>query len=305
MEKPIVSIITPAYDAERYLEDAIESVRAQTFQDWEMIIVDDGSRDATAQIAKRYAERDSRIKYSYQENQRMASARNVGIQCAVGKYVAFLDADNLFLPQRLERQVGYLEAHQDCGVCYGKIRHFVQRKERMLYDNPQPSYSGEIFRELLKQNFINLLSAVVRKEALDRYGAFPQGWKACDEHFMWVNLSYRGVRFCALDEFVGLERLHPESDSRRPSHLRDTAEGFLKMLDMLEAQFTPEEKVRFTIDMMGLKYRWGYLLVIGKLLANTVLGKFLMPFYLWRRNRHYRPISRPFHGRGSQPRVGE
>src|SRR2546423_988247 len=100
MESPLVSIVVPAYNAEKYLEETIQSVIAQTYPNWQLVIVDDGSTDNTAEIVKSWALRDKRIFYYYQTNQRMASARNNGIRRATGKYIAFLDADNIFLPNK-------------------------------------------------------------------------------------------------------------------------------------------------------------------------------------------------------------
>ena len=180
-----------------------------------MIVVDDGSTDNTAEIVKKWAELDPRIVYHYQKNQRMASARNAGIALAKGKYIAFLDADNLFLPYKLEWQVEFMEKNPDCGLCYGKILHFYNDNSKQLYQNKNehPFTGDDLLKETLKRNFINVLSVLVRKENFDKYGAFMQGWEACDEQYVWVNLSYHKVKFCYLDKIVGHLRLHKESDS--------------------------------------------------------------------------------------------
>lgn len=290
MDKPLVSIITPAYNAEPYLEEAIKSAQAQVYQNWEMIIVDDGSTDGTAEIAKAHAAKDPRIRYFYQTNQRMASARNAGIALAKGQYIAFLDADNIFFPQKLEKQVACLESHPDCGICYGKIRHFYHGQSDVLYENPRPQPMDDIFRHALYQNFINVLSVMVRKEAFDKYGAFQPGWWGCDEHFVWINLSYHGIKFFPIDEVVGLERLHRDSDSRQAIFVRETAKCFLQLLDIVESWLTPDEKIRYGTDIAVLRGRWKKVQFVGTLLANPVIAPVLMPLYLWRRNRQYKLI---------------
>ncbi|MBI2633861.1 MAG: hypothetical protein HYW80_00960, partial [Parcubacteria group bacterium] len=175
-------------------------------------------------------------------------------------------------------------------VSYGKIYHFYDDDPSVLYRNDKPAYSGNIFREILRQNFINVLTVLVRKEFLDRHGAFPQGWRACDEHFLWSNLAFHGVEFSYLNEVVGLERLHRTSDSRRRDHVFDTADRVLAMLSMFEKEFTPEEKAKYKTDIVSLRKRWYKVLAVGKLLASPFFSWFLMPLYLRRRNNQYKKI---------------
>lgn len=167
-EKNLVSIIIPAYNAEKFLGEALDSVLKQTYADWEAIVVDDGSTDGTAEIAKNYSLKDRRIKYVYQENRRMAAARNKGISIAKGEYVAFLDADNIFWPNKLEAQVWFLESHPNCGISYARIRHFYNGRPGVLYENKnEEPIRGDALRSLLWRNSINVLSVLIRKE-LDR-----------------------------------------------------------------------------------------------------------------------------------------
>ena len=106
----LVSIIMPAYNAEKYIEEAIESVLKQTYRNWELIIVNDCSIDATEQIVKKYQEQDERIKFhSLTENHGVANARNTALQNAVGRYIAFLDSDDMWLPEKLEKQIGFMK----------------------------------------------------------------------------------------------------------------------------------------------------------------------------------------------------
>ena len=106
----MVSVVIPAYNRERYLADAVDSVLAQTFTDFELLIVDDGSRDRTVEIAKSY--RDPRIRLvRHERNRGVAAARNTGVAEARGAYVAFLDSDDVAYPDRLARQVAFLDAH--------------------------------------------------------------------------------------------------------------------------------------------------------------------------------------------------
>src|SRR5262249_23306047 len=105
MAADVVSIIMPAYNAGKYIADSIQSVLAQTYSDWELIVVDDGSADNTASIVQQFVTRDSRINYFFQENGRLGKARNTGIKEARGALIAFLDSDDLWLETKLELQL--------------------------------------------------------------------------------------------------------------------------------------------------------------------------------------------------------
>lgn len=113
-----VSIITPAHNSALYIEEAIESVLSQTYQNWEMLIVDDCSSDNTVEIVASYCEKDSRIKMiKHMENKGVAGARNTALKVATGKYIAFLDSDDMWLPQKLENQIEFME-EKKCVLSY-------------------------------------------------------------------------------------------------------------------------------------------------------------------------------------------
>lgn len=120
---PLVSIITPFFNAEAYFEETIESVIAQTYENWELLLIDDGSTDSSTAIAQRFAAQyPGKIRYLEHEghqNRGKSTSRNLGIQQAKGDYLALLDADDVFLPQKLEKQVALLQAHPEVGMVYG------------------------------------------------------------------------------------------------------------------------------------------------------------------------------------------
>lgn len=123
VEAPMISIITPFFNSDKFIEQAIESVLAQTHREWELLLVDDGSCDRSAAIAKRYAAAYPRrvrcLAHDGLRNLGQSASRNLGIRHASGDYLAFLDADDVFLPRKLERQVAILEAHPQAGMVYG------------------------------------------------------------------------------------------------------------------------------------------------------------------------------------------
>ncbi len=115
MKTGLVSIITPCYNGEKYIKETIDSVLAQSYKNWEMIIVDDGSKDHSAEIVQEYEKKDSRIQLVQQENAGSAAARNNGIRRAEGQYIALLDADDVWLPDFLEKQIRHMKANN--AVC--------------------------------------------------------------------------------------------------------------------------------------------------------------------------------------------
>ncbi|HYE35252.1 glycosyltransferase family 2 protein [Methylocaldum sp.] len=128
IDSPRVSVVTPFFNSEKYLDEAIRSVLWQTYDNWELLLVDDGSTDGSTAIARRYAERyPERIIYLCHVGSRnlgKSISRNLGIQKATGKYLAFLDADDVFLPEKLARQVALLESHPDLAMVYGPTRYW-------------------------------------------------------------------------------------------------------------------------------------------------------------------------------------
>lgn len=128
----LVSIITPCYNAERYIAETIESVLGQTYPHWEMIVVDDGSSDSSADIAERYAAADARIRVSRQANAGTACARNAAMREAQGRYIALLDADDVWEPLFLERQLAFMEEHRAICVC-SAYRRINERSEEILH----------------------------------------------------------------------------------------------------------------------------------------------------------------------------
>ncbi len=118
MKKPLISVIMPVYNAEKYVGEAIESILNQTFTDFEFLIFNDGSKDTSAEIVQSYAQKDSRIIfYNYQKNTGYLKHLNEGIDKAQGKYIARMDADDISLPQRFEKQIAYMESHEEVGIC--------------------------------------------------------------------------------------------------------------------------------------------------------------------------------------------
>jgi len=289
VEDPLVSIVIPAFNAEAYLGEALESAIAQTYSRWEaIVVVDSGCRDRTLEVAKSYAAKDARIAVIEGPHERMGASRNRGIAAAKGDFVAFLDADNLFAPQKLEKQMDVFARDPACGISYGRIEHFYNDKPSVRYRNRNAEpIEGDPFKSLLWRNSINLLTVVIRKQILDEFGAFRGEWPALDEQYLWITLARHGARFVFLDAVVGLERLHRDSDSYRRGHIFDTARCFLEMLSALSRELPTDERERYAGDFRSLRRKWRRNLVIGWLMKTPPFAWIVYPWYRRRREKHF------------------
>ena len=158
MKNEQVSIITPSYKSERFISQTIESVLAQTYQDWEMIIVDDVSPDNSNEIVEEYCKKDSRIKLiKLEKNSGPAIARNRAIEEAKGRYIAFLDADDLWKPEKLEKQIRFME-EKNCALSYSA---YETMSEEGVLQNKFITIPLKIsYKDLLKSNHIGCLTAI-------------------------------------------------------------------------------------------------------------------------------------------------
>lgn len=187
MVTPLVSIIMPTYNREKYLPFAIDSVITQTFNNFEMIIVDDGSSDNTKQLIEQY-KNDKRIRYFYQENQGQSVARNVGLKQANGKYICFLDSDDLFMPEKLAKQVAFLENNPEIAITHSD-EELIDENGHVFSTYNMERYSGILYEKLLIDNCISITTAMVRRECFEELGMFDETVKVADDYELWLRFS--------------------------------------------------------------------------------------------------------------------
>jgi glycosyltransferase involved in cell wall biosynthesis len=202
--QPLSSVIIPAYNQGQYLGEAIESVLRQTRQDFEIIVVDDGSTDDTRAVVAGY--RDPRIRYLYQQNQGLPAARNTGIRAAEGEYLSFLDSDDLFLPHKLELLTGQLEQHPEAGLAAGQAIPFDEWGQHpdQLFDAPLPSDGAR----LLLHNPLHVGSVVLRRSWQQRVGLFDATLRSYEDWDLWLRLLRAGCPTHWVAEPVSLYRFH-------------------------------------------------------------------------------------------------
>lgn len=184
---PLVSVIIPTYNQPEFLVEAVDSVLAQTYPHVEVIVVDDGSRDHTAQVvADRYGER---VRYIYQENAGTAAARNTGIEAATGELIALLDHDDRWLPQKLERQVPYFANHPEAGLVFTGGRSFDGRDGRTLSEFETAATLD--FHDLLEWCYIVCATTMFPKRVVEEVGGFDAKLRGSDDWDMWIRISAR------------------------------------------------------------------------------------------------------------------
>lgn len=207
----MVSIIMPAYQAEKYIGEAIQSVLSQTCSDWELIIIDDCSSDNTEQLVKSYVEKYSNIHYYRNEkNLGVAETRNYGVSVAAGEWIAYLDSDDCWHPEKLQRQLEKAEKEQAELIFTGSS--FINENSQPLnfyFSAPEKVN----YRELLKQNVISCSSVLLRKELAE---AYPMKCASTlhEDFAVWLQiLRDKGICAYGVNEPLLVYRIHSNSKS--------------------------------------------------------------------------------------------
>jgi teichuronic acid biosynthesis glycosyltransferase TuaG len=209
---PLVSIIMPAYNAEKYIQAAILSVLNQTYVNWELIIVNDGSNDATQSIIDEFNAEDKRIKLINQKNKRLGGARNTGIKNSSGEWIAFLDSDDLWEPFKLEKQLQTSKNFPDADVT--------------PYEVPVGSFqAGEMYSRLLESNFIPVLSVLVKKEVINEIGYQEENsfFHGCEDWDYWLRMAISGATFYGMEEKLFYYRRHGSNMSGKSLQIAQAA----------------------------------------------------------------------------------
>jgi glycosyltransferase involved in cell wall biosynthesis len=214
MQREKVSAIIPVYNCERYVSAAIESVLAQTYPVHEIIIVDDGSTDGTRAVLESYI---GRIRYIRQEKRGVAAARNSGIVHASGDFIAFLDADDLWLADKLQLQMDFLRNHPQYGLVYSDMKTFdetgILHESVKIWLNMSPP-SGWIFKELFAETLFACDATVFAKACVDRVGYFDESLAVGEDYNMWLRMA-RHFQIGYLDVPLTKYRQHASMTSRR------------------------------------------------------------------------------------------
>lgn len=184
-----ISVIIPAYNAERTILETIASVQKQTFADFEIIVIDDGSTDRTVAILNNID--DDRVKIFSYDNSGVAVARNRGISHATGEYIAFLDADDLWTPDKLELQLTALKQHPEAGVAYSWTIYFKDGEDTSFL-GASIFFEGDVYGQLLVNNFLaHGSNPLIRREAIESVGEFDPAFPHCADWDYYLRLAAR------------------------------------------------------------------------------------------------------------------
>lgn len=209
-----ISVVIPVHNGKKYLAQAIDSVLAQTHRDLELLIVNDGSTDGTAAIIRHYEERDPRVRCLYQENGGVATAGNRGLEEARSEWVARLDADDIFLPEKLERQRAFLSRHPDVKII-GTLAGFINHAGKPLgIVGTEGPFTRAEYDRLVRENrpvyFVNS-STLMHRDTVLAAGGYREAFAPAEDVDLWIRMAERGHLMLKVPETLLRYRLHGES----------------------------------------------------------------------------------------------
>jgi glycosyltransferase involved in cell wall biosynthesis len=220
MTQPVVSIVVPSFNCEQYIRQTLQSVVEQTFTDWELIVVDDGSTDQTVDIA---SDIDPRIRVVQQRNARVCAARNRGFAESIGRFVCFMDHDDYWFPEKLARQVGWMTRMPELGVVYSNCIYWHAKDgvfpapESMRPTNDgdalDADFTGWVYHQFMLDSCALTSSAMIRREALDACGLFDESLPYSEDWDIFLRLT-RKYPFAQMTWGSTLYRQHEHQGSR-------------------------------------------------------------------------------------------
>jgi glycosyltransferase involved in cell wall biosynthesis len=218
---PRVDVIIPAYNAAKYVAAAIESVLAQTFSDWRVLVIDDGSTDETAEVVAPYVARlEGKIKYIKRINGGVSAARNTGILNSSAEFLAMLDADDIWLPCRLAESLKVIEARPEIGLTYGFISR-IDQDGRLIdtWDRRQKHGEGRVAPYIyMKQIDLPTLTVTVRRKCIDEVGMFDESLRITEDRDLWFRISLR-YEVALVPKVLAYYRVSPNSITTDPNKM--------------------------------------------------------------------------------------
>lgn len=216
LARPLVSVVMPSYNTAQYIREAVDSVLEQDYPNLELLVIDDGSTDATPEIIEAYGER---VRFFTQQNAGAGAARNLGLREARGEYIAFLDSDDVWLPGKLQAQVEHFETNPDVGVVYSRWQTW-KPGDCGAFHRPEPlrcairpgivrEGSGWLYNGLLFTSMLHTITVMMRRRTIEQIGFFDTRLKRGQDYDYWLRAS-RISPIHQLDAVYALYRLHGE-----------------------------------------------------------------------------------------------
>ncbi|HVO28401.1 MAG TPA: glycosyltransferase family 2 protein [Candidatus Paceibacterota bacterium] len=242
-----VSILVNAYNEERYLKEALDSALAQTFGDFELVVLDDQSTDRTPEIVKEYT--DPRVRY-VRPAQRLGlvGGRNELLRQSRGEYLTYLDADDIYLPTKVEEEVLFLEQHPDCAAAYCDLGYFFDGDPGRLYRHRYEFYSGpDVFPNLLEKMFITNTAVMFRRRVYEEIGGYRSEMGIVEDWDYFLRMAYVGYQIVFLEKDLVRYRLRWDSHTNfaRQQEIKESA---VKIFEDLRSRMPEEDRARYHID---------------------------------------------------------
>lgn len=216
----VVSVIVPTYNSAKFAVAAVSSVLSQTYPHVEVIVVDDGSTDDTRLQLENL---DRRVRYLYQQNSGVSKARNLGISVAKGDFIAFLDADDQWLPPKLEKQVGCLAANPHAGLVHADVLYWHEATGNQLHKKvPRARFTGKCVREFFWNNRIITSTVLVRRTCLEKVGTFDEAVRgpSAEDMDLWIRIA-SAHEMAYVDEPLALYRVHSGNGSANQKRMAE------------------------------------------------------------------------------------
>ena len=244
----LVSVVMPAYNASRFIKESINSVVSQTYENWELIVIDDGSLDSTGAIVREVASKEPRIKYHYQKNGRQARARNAGISRALGQFIAFLDSDDMWLPNKLSVMIGeFSKGSQD--LLFSDSYISEQNIENLKIETLSKfgvsafSYHGhDGLSRFLERNWVPTLTVMAKTDLLKSH-PFDPGVFLAEDYDLWLRILLCGHTIRSIPSVLAIYRIHSGSTSAAD---RECVGAVLNIFKNL-ANLTDDQSMKFLI----------------------------------------------------------
>ena len=227
----MISVIIPTYNSTKYIGEAINSVLRQTFTDYEIIVVDDGSTDNTKEIIDNNF---PQVRYYYLPHRGVSRARNYGIQRARGEFIAFLDADDLWFGEKLEKQIGVFNADQELMLVFTEHRFFDSNGIReATFSKKERLMKGDVVKNIFLYSHVALPTVMVRKNVFQEIGYFEENLNVAEDDNLWIRIALK-FRIHLLDEVLVHCRMTENSLSRITSNV---VTGVLKNVELIEKKY--------------------------------------------------------------------
>lgn len=215
-----MTVVIPVYNMEKYVEEAVESVLRQTFRDFEVVVVDDGSTDRTPEVLRRYG---SEIRVIRQMNAGGAAALNAGISEARGTWMAWLSADDVWEPRKLEREVEFISSHPEVALVYTDYTYIDARGRYLSREHfPCPQGRTAVILKLIRRCFINGSSTLIRRDVFEQIGMYDEADRLTPDWDLWLRIALR-YPIAHVPEPLVRYRIHGEQTSTRSDRMERSA----------------------------------------------------------------------------------